>query len=274
MRLPFENYIKTLLATRRSTDDVMVNIRDMRLKITEKAVLDLKEQMYLEQTDYFEDVREPVDIDWLEDHNIDKMFGYLFDQQIRRPIKGAEGALKLFDDAQMYRMITSMALANVPADEIELIIQSKIDINYDYDDIVEFLNYFFNIEGWSKKDKELHVSTITNTDLKRAYKDAIVGDKNKLFWKLKLTPSKDFDEMLREMSYDCFYKFKEHLNGDADTALKFATTADKLMNRLEKSQEAERATQEAHTGLMFLFDEKDRNEIKTFDELKEEEEAS
>ena len=182
MRLPYENYVKTLIATRRSNDDIVLNIRDMNLKITDQIVLDLKEQMYLEQSDYFEDVREPVDLDWLENHNIDKMFGYLFDHQIRRPIAGAEGALRIFEDAQMYRMVTAMALANVEADEIELVIQSKLDISYDHDDIVEFLNYFFDVKGWSKKDKELYLTSVTDSDLKRAYKDAVSGDKNKLYW--------------------------------------------------------------------------------------------
>jgi hypothetical protein len=234
----------------------------------------MRQQLVLEQPEYFSNFDIPVDVDWLESHNIDKMFACLFEVQIRRPITGAEGALRIFEDSQMNKLVSCMSLANIEETDIELLIQSKIDINYTLEDIREFINYFFNVDGWTKKDKELFISTVKKTDIKRAYLDAISGDKNKLLWKLKLSPSLDFDELLREMTYDCFYKFKELVQVDPDTALKFAATVDKLSGRLEKIIDDRKADTGAKDGFSILFEEDDREGIKSLADLKGEGEGT
>lgn len=272
MRLPYENYIKTLLASRKNPSAVKDELDAMGMKSEERSLIAMQEQLYLEKSEYFEDYNEPVDIDWLEYHNIDKMFGYLYEKPIRRSVEGIEGALQILEDEQIYRLITSMLLAGVDIEDIELLIQGKIDINYTLEDIKEFANYFFNLEGWNKKDKERYVSLIKDTTLKRAYNDALSGDRNKLLWKLKLSPSLDYDEMLREITYDCYYKFKELLQHDYDTALKFAGTVEKLSGRLEKISEERKSDASAQADLAFIFEEDPKDKIKTFAELKEEEE--
>lgn len=270
MRVPFENYIKVHIAARKSADAIIDELRAMDLRVDTPTVLKLKEQMYLEQPEYFDDYNEPVDVDWLEHHDIDKMFGFLFDKQIRRGVDGIEGALKLFDDPMTYRLVTAMAFAGFDDTDIELIIQGQVDVNYTFEDFKQFLHYFFDVEGWNKKDKEMYVATVKNTDLVRPYKEALAGDKNKLLWKLKLAPNLDFEEMLRQISYDSFYKFKETVAHDPDIALKFAGMVEKITGRMEKLVEDRKSDEKAIGDVSFLFEEETREEVKSYSELKKE----
>jgi len=272
MKIPFENYVKTCVAARKTPDLIQDELREMGLLMMESDINDMYQHLYLEQPEYFDDFSEPVDIDWLEHHNIDKMFGYLFDHQIRRNLNGIEGAFKIYEDAQIHRIVTSMAMSGFGVEDIELLIQGKLDVNYEYEDFKEFINYFFNLEGWTKKDKERYIGTIKNSDLKRAYKEAILGDKNKLLWKLKLSPKLEFEEMLREISYDSFYKFKELLAVDPEMALKFAGTVEKVTGRLEKIVEERKSDEGAKHALDFIFEEESRESVKSYAELKREEE--
>lgn len=271
MRTPFENYVKTLIAGRKSLDSILMDLRSMELKMNEKDLFILKDQLYLEQPEYFENFNEPVDIDWLEHHNIDKMFGFLFDKQIRRDINGIEGALKIFEDPQIYKIVTALSLAGFDVNTIEVIIQGRIDISYEFEDFKEFINYFFNVEGWSKKDKEFYTSTVINPELKKIYVEALKGDNNKLLWKLKLNPNLEFEEMLRQISYDSFYKFKNTLEINPDIALKFASMVEKIAGRLEKLTEERKSDLGSQGNFNLLFEEDEKTEIKTFSQLKKEE---
>ena len=274
MRLPYENYIKVLIAARKPTDTVIGDLRSLELKADPNSIDILRDQLYLEQPDYFDDYNEPVDIDWLEHHNIDRMFGYMYDQAVRRPVEPAEGALKILEDGQIYRIVTAMAFAGFDDTDIELIIQGKLDVAYTLEDFQEFLNYFFNIDRWTKKDKEMYLATVRQTDLKRAYKEALKGDKNKLLWRLKLSPKIEFDEMLREIGHDSFYKFKDLIETQPDLALKFAGVVEKITGRMEKIIEERRSDQATTEALSFIFEEDEKDDVKTYADLKKEEEGN
>jgi hypothetical protein len=268
LRLPHENYIKTLIASRKGVHAIVKEVTDTtNVFCSEDIVLELREQMYLERSSYFDNLNEEVDIDWLESHNIDRMFGYLYDHQIRRDIIGAEGALRLLDDQRMFLVTTSLALCGVDDMDIELFVNGKFDLDYTGPDIKEFLNMFFDIKSWAKKEKVRYVDTVRNPELKRAYKDALTGDKNRMLWKLKLSPALDFDECLREIFSDMFYKFKETINADGDQALKYAKMAESLSGRLSKNNETKAQTKEIQDSILFEFDEDGQEEIKTFEGL-------
>ena len=44
-------------------------------------------------------------------------------------VEGVSGSFKLLNDRLMYRLMTSLALANVNSEDIELIINGKYDID-------------------------------------------------------------------------------------------------------------------------------------------------
>ena len=71
-------------------------------------------------------------------------------------------------------------------------------------------------------------------ELKKFYKLALQGDKDKLVWKLGAAPNKSFDSMLQEIMIDSFYNFKEHSKVNADIAQKWGMLALKTVEKLEK----------------------------------------
>ncbi len=148
------------------------------------------------------------------------MYGYLYNKEVSAGTLGIEGAFSLLNDPLMYRLITSLALAGITEEDIELIVNGKYNIHYTSEDIKEFLHYFFKVDGWSLNQKKDYVSGIKDQSLSRFYKLALKGDKDYLVWKLGAAPDKSFDHMLRDMMLDSYYNFKERSKVDPDTAQK------------------------------------------------------
>jgi len=148
------------------------------------------------------------------------MFGYLYKISVPDGVEGIEGAFDILNDPLMYRLITSMALAKITDEDIELIVNGKYNIQYGSDDIEQFLYYFFDIASWSLARKKEYVNQISSPDLKKFYKLALKGNKDYLVWKLGAAPDKSFDQMLRDMMTDSYYNFKERAKSDPELAQK------------------------------------------------------
>ena len=148
------------------------------------------------------------------------MYGHLFDMEGTTGTAGITGAFNVLNDPLMYRLITSMALAGITEEDIELIVNGKYNIHYSSEDIKEFLHYFFNVSEWNLNQKKEYVSTIKDSALLKFYKLALKGDKDYLVWKLGAAPDKSFNSMLRDMMVDSYYNFKERSKIDPDTAQK------------------------------------------------------
>lgn len=108
------------------------------------------------------------------------MFGYLFKVEVPSGTLGIKGAFNVTEDPLMYRLITSLALARITNEDIELIINGKYNISYAAEDIQEFLHYFFNVKDWDLAEKKEYVETIDDKQLKNSYKLALKGDKDYL----------------------------------------------------------------------------------------------
>lgn len=147
------------------------------------------------------------------------MYGYMFNHQVG-DVEGVSGSFKLLNDRLMYRLMTSLALANVNSEDIELIINGKYDIEYTSEEVDNFLFYFFNVEEWTYKEKVDYVNSVSDKNLAHFYKVALQGDKAYLMWKLGVAPDKSFDNMLRDMFVDSYYNFKEYSSRNPDSAQK------------------------------------------------------
>jgi hypothetical protein len=148
------------------------------------------------------------------------MYGYLKKVVTSEGIDGVKGAFEIINDPMMYRLITSLALAKITDEDIELIVNGKYNFQYSSDDIEEFLHYFFNVKEWTLPRKQEYVDQVKDSGLKRFYKLALKGDKDYLVWKLGAAPEKSFDHMLRDMMTDSYYNFKERAKADPELAQK------------------------------------------------------
>ena len=162
------------------------------------------------------------------------MFGYEFNTEVPTGTAGIQGAFEVINDPLMHRLITSMALAGITKEDIELIVNGKYNIHYSSEDIEEFLKYFFNVDKWTLSDKKEYVSQVEDQTLARFYTLALKGDKDYLLWKLGAAPDKSFNLMLRDMMVDSYYNFKERSKVDPDTAQRWGGLAVKLTDRLER----------------------------------------
>lgn len=75
------------------------------------------------------------------------MFGYKFGKQVVSNTTHLEGAFKVLNDPGMFKVITSLAMGSVTEDDIELLVNTKYDIEYSSEELDAFLYYFFNLQG-------------------------------------------------------------------------------------------------------------------------------
>jgi hypothetical protein len=74
------------------------------------------------------------------------MYGYKFDVAVNSSLEGVKGGITLLNDRLMYRLLSSLALGNVQAEDIELILNGKYDVEYSSSDVDMFLRYFFTVD--------------------------------------------------------------------------------------------------------------------------------
>lgn len=235
-QLPYIKYLETLVAGRLSASEVHDKLLEVGLDLPAPAVQIVYDHLSLQKPDYFKDKTKatPVDMEWLVELKIDKMFGHVFKTQVPAGTLGIQGSFNIIEDPLMYRLITSLALARITDEDIELIVNGKFNISYAAEDIQEFLHYFFSVKDWDLSEKKAYVATIEDKMLKSAYNLALKGDKDYLVWKLGASPEQGFDVMLRDMMTDAYFNFKEQSRMNPDTAQKWGTLAIRLTDRLEK----------------------------------------
>jgi len=232
MKIPYIKYVEALVCSKFNRDTIVDKIEEQEFFIPFPGVDQVHQTLAKLNPDYI--VKNQPDPHWLMDLGVDKMVGYLRKLEMPNGTAGIEGAFRLLEDPLMYRLITSLALAKITDEDIELIVNGKYNINYTSENITEFLHYFFNVKSWTLSDKVEYVKGTTNPDLKKFYTLALKGDKDHLVWKLGAAPNKSFDSMLREIMTDSFYNFKEQSKTNADLALKWGALASKIVEKLEK----------------------------------------
>ncbi len=253
MQVPFIKYIETLVIGKMSLEDIEKNLSDIKREFPAKGLSIIYQRFLKEQPDYFEG-KTDLDPVWLSTWNVEKMYGHVFNTQVAPGTEGIVGAFQVLNDPLMYRLITSLALAGITEEDIELIVNGKYNIHYSSDDIKEFLHYFFNVANWSLDQKKEYVATIKDTSLLKFYKLALKGDKDYLVWKLGAAPDKSFNSMLRDMMLDSYYNFKERSKIDPDTAQKWGALAVKLTDRLERLEKETGDKQDLFEAIQFQIE--------------------
>jgi hypothetical protein len=89
------------------------------------------------------------------------MYGYIFDIYTDKTnVRDIEGAIKILNDPLMKRLVTSLAIASITTEDIELIVNGKYNIDYSHENIKLFLKYFFDVEKYSFPEKKKLVEKV------------------------------------------------------------------------------------------------------------------
>jgi len=253
MKFPHDKYILTLVAGKLSNQEIMKDLQKNSLQAPpSKEVNAMRDKLKLGQEDYFAGT-DVVDLGWLREHDVEAMFGHRFDKQVAESTDGIDGSYKVLNDPNMYRTITSLAMSGVTPEDIELIVNGKYDIEYSSADLDTFLKYFFNISKWSRYEKDDYTNNVRDPQLKMYYSMALEEEKDYLMWKLGVAPNKSFDAMLRDMTVDSYYNFKEQSTRQPEQAHKWGMLMLKVQERLEKVEKDLNSDQDSATDLDALF---------------------
>ena len=202
------------------------------------------------------------------------MYGYIFEVYTDKTnVSDIDGAFKILNDPLMKRLVTSLAMAGITTEDIELIVNGKYNIEYSHEHIVLFLKYFFDVADYSFVEKKKLVEKVVDQDTKRFFTIALRGDKDYLLWKLGAAPDKSFDAMLRDMMSDSYYNFKERSRVDPDLAQRWGGLAVKLSDRIDRIQAEKTSSEDLFEELEFKLEEtrKEEQAILHIDELEDKE---
>lgn len=262
IRVPERKYIQTLIVGRTNASLVIDDLQSHRIPVPTNDMKALFDEVANSNPNYFKDASLTPEDEWLESLAIAPMYYYRFKKASDISLQGCEGAFKMLDDPKLVKHIHTLAIAGVPKDDIELILNSKYDISYETPDFTIFLHYFANYEGWTRTDKELYINTLQDQDLKKQYKMAITEPRNRMIWEIGLgtDPNASFDDMLKDMFTDSYFYFKKNLKFNADDAQKFAALAVKLSDRMASLDETKKEQTDIFAEMKFKLVNEDTQE--------------
>lgn len=257
MKIPFLKYIEALIACKLPLEEIVKRVTALNVPLSDSFSEDVIENMHRKlaatNVKYFCTPNSIPDLEWLRQYDIHKLVAYELKLEISENTKSIGGAFQLLNDPEMYRIISSLALAKVEEEDIDLIVNGKYNIHYSVEDIMDFLHYFFNVTNWTLNDKTQYIKHVTSPSLIRDYKLAIQGDKDYTIWRLGIAPSKSFDSMLREMMADAYYNFKEKLKVNADDAQKWGTLALRITDRTQRLDDENSKRRNLFDELQFIM---------------------
>lgn len=220
----------------RKTPNIAQDLEKWELPINPQAVNELYTILRKLNPKYFDGSEEVPNIPLIKKLSIEKLLAHYFDfDYLTDDLDGVSDSFELLDNLETRKIITSLIMAKVPIDEIESIVNGKFEKGFNPQGFRLFEDYFFNLEGFSRKERsELDKTFAQDSDTKRNYKIALKSDKNLLLWKLGLNPNKSMEEMLKEMFADSFYIFKEKQSYDLEGATKLGALAIRIAERLDR----------------------------------------
>jgi len=232
--IPHLKYIEALIVSKLPLDTLKDKLDNLSLPVPEQAIPIILRTLRSEKPDYFDGKNpDPADPDWIRDLQVTEFFCEYTGFSLPGETHPVKGAMNLLDDPLMYRLITSMAIAKMTDEDIEIIVNGKFNMEYSAEDIKLFLHYFFNVSKWTLKERQAYVKTIQEPQLLKYYKIALKGDKDYLLWKLGAAPEKDFGIMLKDMMGDAYYNFKEQSKIKPELAQRWGNLAIKLTDRID-----------------------------------------
>lgn len=256
-KIPYENYIKALIAGRMTNKEISKDLTKHNMSLpSHKYVTELRGQMRKTQQDYFDKKVDEPEQNWLENQQVKRMVGHKFNVSISDSIEHMDGVFRLLLDPKLYKSITTLVMGSMPNEDIELVLNGKYDLELTSDHVDDFIHYFFNLNNWSHHDKVHFVNRIKSKDLKRYYKMALTEDIDFVLWELDLDPQKEYDQMLKSMAGDCFFNFKKSANRNPNDSIKwgklFIKVSDKLEEydeQMQKESDKEQATKDLFSAI-------------------------
>jgi hypothetical protein len=241
--IPHIKFIEALVMSRKTFPEIVEELDRQGLTTPIKVIDVIYKTLHKENPEYFlQSIGALPDSSYIEDNlQISEMFSHFTGLQLPSAKYPVKGAFKLLNDPTMYLLVTSLALAQIDDQDIELIIAESFNIDYEFEDIKIFLKYFFNLEGWTLPDRQQFVETVTDAKKLKFYRFALKGDKEYLMWKLGVTPKLNFEEKLQDMFTDSYYNFKEKSRAKPDEAQKWAGLALKFSEKLDALQKEKKA---------------------------------
>jgi hypothetical protein len=252
--IPHLKYIEALVFAGWSPEKVEQHFLEKGLPFPEKHVAVIYSTIRSSYPDFFPPLQLSPDIDLLKDLGILEAYAFIRELQVDgvNP-KHMEGAYGILDDPTMHRLVTSLAIAKLEDEDIELLANGKFNITFTVEDIKLFLKYFFNLSTWSHKQRKAWVESILDKSYRQYYDIALTGEKEYLMWKLGVNPEVPFSSMLNEMKNDSFFNFKESAKLDSLSAQRWAAVVLKISDKMDKVAREERGEGNPLDDILFTI---------------------
>lgn len=265
MEIPFIKFIEALVACKYPIDVIYDRVNQLGVTLADMFPREAIAQVYAKLSsiapEYFKNVAGVPDPEWLRELGIIKLVAYELKLQISETTVGVQGAFEIIKDQNMYETMSALALAKVTDEDIELIVNGKYNIHYSHEDIKEFLRYFFNVEGWSLSQKKEYVNIVKDKRLVGLYNLALEGDKDYLIWKLGIAPDKSFDQMIKDMSTDAYYNFKEKMKREPEEAQKWGALMLRLSDKLDRLEKDTEEKKDLFSQVTFVLSGKKEEDL-------------
>ena len=262
IRVPEKKYIQTLIVGKNNAALIVDELQMRKIPIPSiemKAIYNEVVKSCPIPNFFHEDCKVDPPTEWLENLGISAMYAYRFNKPATDSIKGCKGAFDMLEDPKMVKYIHALCLSGVDKDDIELILNAKYNISFETPDFEKFMTYFANYDGWSYTDKEMFVNQVLDQDLKKVYRNALTKDRTTLIWELGLgtDPDASFDDMLKDMFTDTYFYFKRTAQFKPEDAVKFATLATKLSDRMDAIRDRDTEQKDLYTELKIKLENED-----------------
>ena len=268
IRVPEKKYIQTLIAGKNNAALIIDELQMRKIPVPTNEMKEIYTEVIRSCPDptYFNnDSKAAPTEEWLEELQVIPMYYYRFNKATDRSLLGCEGAFKMLEDPKMVRFIHTLAVAGVNKDDIELILNAKYNISYETPDFDIFMHYFANYTGWSYTEKEMYVNQVQDLELKKLFRSALVQDRSTLIWELGLgtDPNASFDDMLKDMFTDAYFYFKRNAKYKTEDAMRFATLATKISDRMDQIKDKNAEHQDLFSELKIKLQHEDTTDKKS-----------
>lgn len=157
--------------------------------------------------------------------------------------------MDLVNDQTIRKWIHVMALGNIDPGLIYVLVSSKTDKLYDEGSFYEYINYFFNLEDFTIKEKYELAQKETNLEQRRLFDLALKYEKDELLWELGFTPDLSVEFIVKGVAAESYMKFKHA--SDEDKSARLGALVLKAVEKLKELDAESKKNMEDTGGLNF-----------------------
>lgn len=153
---------------------------------------------------------------------------------------------EILSDAVIRRWLNAMAMANIAPDLSYVLVGGKTDKIYEEGVFLNYNYFFFNLDGFSAKDRNDIYLAETNSSLKEMYETALRYDKDELLWKLGFTPDIPVEQLVKIVAIESVMRFKK--TKDEDKAARLGALVLKATEKLREFDDEKKKVLENVAG--------------------------